>query len=385
MGNLKDKYAIVGIGETKFGKLPHMSSLALNLEASKKAIENAGLATSDIDGVISQSPYSEPNFMISLLIAQYLGISPLRYSATLDVGGAAPIIMAQHAAMAIEAGMCKAVICTFGENGRTVNPSYLIGRLKFGGEEFQLPYGAYGAPVGYAIAARRHMHEYGTTSEQLGWIAVITRKHACMNPSAALREPITIEDHQNSRWVVEPLRILDCCLVSDAGGAYVVTSAERAKDLWHHPIYIMGMGQAHPHKDHIEAATLTTMGAKLSGETAFKMAGITVKNVDVAEIYDCFTYTTLISLEGYGFCKIGEGGPYVEGGKRIEIGGDGVPVNTHGGLLSQAYLGGMLHITEAVMQLRGDAGERQVKDARIALVSGNGGILASHSTLILRK
>jgi acetyl-CoA acetyltransferase len=195
--------------------------------------------------------------------------------------------------------------------------------------------------------------------------------------------PITIEDHQSSRFVVEPLRLLDCCLVSDGGAAVVITSAERARNLRKPPVYIAGIGQSHPVTDIGQRYPITETGAKGSGEMAFRMAGIEPKDVDVAEIYDCFTITVLMTLEEYGFCKKGEGGAFVEGG-RIELGGE-LPVNTAGGLLSETGMPGMQLIVEAVRQLRGECGPRQVKDAKIAIVSNQGGIMTTHSTLILRR
>lgn len=380
--DLKDKCAIVGIGETKYGKLPGVSSMALKLEASKKAIEDAGMTKDDIDGVLTTQSLIDPTFMMPSVLAQYLGITPT-YLTEINVGGASPVAMACHAAAAISTGMCNNVLCVYGENFLTGFKTPRHGRLNWGGEDFEQPYGLIGAPGAYALAARRHMHEYGTTSEQFGAVAVAMRKHASLNPIAAMREPITLEDHQKSRMVTDPFRLLDCCLVSDGGAAVVVTSAERAKNLKHPPVYIMGTGQSHPFWQIAHAPDMTTTGAKNSGEMAFRMAGISPKDIGFAEIYDCFTFTALIQLEDYGFCKKGEGGSFVEGG-RIELGGQ-LPVNTHGGLLSEAHIEGMNHIIEAVKQLRGICGERQVKDAKIGLVSGNGGYLSTHATLILRK
>jgi acetyl-CoA acetyltransferase len=239
-------------------------------------------------------------------------------------------------------------------------------------------------PGHHALAAARHMHEFGTTSRQLGAIAVATRKHANMNPAATMySKPLTLEDHQKARWIVEPLRLPDCSLMTDGGAAFIVTSAERAMDLKQKPVYIMGMGMNHPHCSVMDAKTLTTLGGKVSSEIAYKMAGVGPKDMDFAQIYDCFTITTLITLEDYGFCPKGEGGRWVEGG-RIEVGGE-LPVNTHGGLLSHAHLEGITHVTEAVKQLRGGNVEpaRQVKDAKVGIVSGHGGYLSTHATLIL--
>ncbi len=227
------------------------------------------------------------------------------------------------------------------------------------------------------------MYEYGTTSEQLGAIAIACRKHASMNDNAQQRMPITMKDYLGSRMFADPFRLLDICQVTDGGAAVVVTSAERARDLKHAPVYISGMGNGHTGVGIGWFPSMTTTSARDSAKMAFEMAGVVPEDIDVAEIYDCFTYTVLVTLEDYGFCKKGEGGPFVEGG-RIELGAE-LPVNTHGGLLSQGHVDGMNHITEAVKQLRGDCGLRQVTGAEIAVVSGNGGDLSTHTTLILRR
>lgn len=382
--SMRGKHAIVGIGETRIGKVPGVSTLALHLEAVKAALEDAGLRNEQVDGLLTNQPMHDPMRSYGVVVAHAAGITP-RYTTDLALGGATPVAMAQHAAMAIEAGLADTVVCVHARNqaSKKLLP-HRGGELRDGWEDFEEPYGHNLAIANHAFAASRHMHEFGTTSKQLGAIAMATRKHANMNPTATMYgRPMTIEDHQNSRWLVEPLRLLDCCLMSDGGGAFVVTSAERARDLRKKPVYILGMGANNPHSTIYEAPTLTTLGGKVSSETAYRMAGLTPKDIDFAEIYDCFTITTLITLEDYGFCPKGEGGRWVEGG-RIEIGGE-LPVNTHGGLLSQAHIEGMLHITEAVKQLRGGEvePERQVANAKAGIVSGHGGNLATHATLIL--
>lgn len=373
--------AVVGIGETAVGKLPGSTPLSLNLEASVRAVEDAGLTLRDIDGVLTQQPYTDPIFMFSAWVADHLGIKP-RFTTDLNIGGATPCAMVIHASLAVRAGLCSTVLCTFGDNVRTAPETRRHGRYRMGVEDFAAPFGA-GAPVvAYALAARRHMHLYGTESRQLGCVAVAMRRHACLNPNAQMREPITLEDHQKSRFIAEPLRLLDCCLISDGGGAVVVTSLERARDLPRRPIRILGMGEFHTHRHVTSHEDLTEIGAGHSAKQAFGTAGLTPKDVDVAEIYDCFTSTVVMQLEAYGFCRKGEGGGFVEGG-RIELGGE-LPVNTHGGLLSQAHIDGMLHVVEGVRQLRGEAGDRQVPGAEVALVTGNGGpACATHATLIL--
>jgi acetyl-CoA acetyltransferase len=382
MGNLKGKYAIVGVGETPLGKLAGRSTTALHVEAIKNALADAGLKPSDVDGLLTNQPIHDPMRCYGVQVAYSAGIN-VNYTTDLALGGATPAAMAHHAAMAIEAGLCDTVVCVHARNQATKGGLPKRAEIRDGDEDFEEPYGMLGAVANHAFMASRHMYEFGTTSEQLGAIAVATRKHACLNANATMRKPITLDDHQNSRWIVEPLRLLDCSLVSDGGGAYIVTSAERARDLKNRPVYILGMGAHHPHSSLADAPTVTTLGGKKSSERAYGMAGLTPKDMDFAQIYDCFTITTLVTLEDYGFCPKGEGGSWVQGG-RIELGGE-LPVNTHGGLLSQAHIEGMLHVTEAVKQLQGGKvePERQVKDAKVGIVSGHGGSLVTHSTLIL--
>ena len=376
--SLKDKYCIVGTGMTRVGKVPGFTSFGFNLEAIKYAIEDAGLNKEEVDGVLTKAPTSNFSMLYSAKVAQFLGIKP-KVNLTIDAAGATNAMMVQYAMMAIDAGLCSTVVCSYGDNPRSGPPgTYARGRGS------DAAYGMFGAPSGYALVAQRHMQEYGTTSLQLGAISVACRKHACLNPDAQMyNRPIAIEDHQNSRFVVAPLRLLDCCLVSDGGAAVVVTSAERARNLRKRPVYIMGIGQTHPASDIGQRYPITETGAKGSGELAFGMAGIRPQDVDVAEIYDCFTITLLMTLEEYGFCRKGEGGSFVEGG-RIELGG-ALPVNTAGGLLSETGMPGMQLIVEAVRQLRGEGDARQVKDAEIAVVSNQGGIMTTHATLILRR
>jgi acetyl-CoA acetyltransferase len=247
------------------------------------------------------------------------------------------------------------------------------------GRGLDAAYGQFGVNAMYAMVARRHMHRFGTTNAQLGAIAVAERAWANRNPRAQFHDvPMTMDDYHQSRWVVEPFHLFDCCLVSNGGLAVIVTSAEHAHDCPQRPVFVSGFGQGHPGGD--PAETLTS-GAVLAKDTAFTMAGMTLADVDVVELYDCYTFTVLVTLEDYGFCKKGEGGPFVAGG-RIAPGGS-VPVNTGGGQLSSFYMWGMTPVSEAVIQLRGEGGARQIPNAQTALVSGNGGILSTHSTLIL--
>src|SRR3954453_18500798 len=319
MSNLRGKYAIVGAGETPVGKLGGKSTLALHQGAIKNALEDAGLTNKDVDGLLTNQPTDDPRRSYAVDVSHAVGIMPT-YLTDLALGGATPIAMVQHAAMAIEAGLANTVVCVHARvrASKALIPERVEGGD--GGEDFEEPYGLIGAVPTHAFAASRHMYEYGTTSEQFGAIAMATRKHACLNANPTMRKPITLEDHQNSRWIVEPLHLLDCSLQSDGGGAYVITSVERARQMKNRPVYILGMGAYHPMSNMAEAPTLTTLGGKRSSERAYQQAGLGPKDMDFAEIYDCFTITTLITLEDYGFCPKGEGGRWVEGG-RIEIGG----------------------------------------------------------------
>jgi acetyl-CoA acetyltransferase len=382
MGNLRGKYAIVGAGETPVGKLGGKSTLALHQWAIKNALEDAGLTNKDVDGLLTNQPTDDPRRSYAVDVSHAVGIMPT-YLTDLALGGATPIAMVQHAAMAIEAGLANTVVCV---HARVRASKALIPErveVRDGEEDFEEPYGLIGAVATHAFAASRHMYEYGTTSEQLGGIAMATRKHASLNANATMRKPITLEDHQNSRWIVEPLHLLDCSLQSDGGGAVVVTRAERAREMKNRPVYILGMGMHSPHATLAEAPTITTLGGKVSSGHAYEMAGLKPTDMQFAQIYDCFTITTLITLEDYSFCPKGEGGSWVQGG-RIEIGGE-LPVNTHGGLLSQAHIEGMLHVVEGIRQLQGGKvePERQVTDAKVGIVSGHGGCLNTHATLIL--
>jgi acetyl-CoA acetyltransferase len=386
MANLKDTCAIVGVGDTKFGAVPGVTDFGLIVEASKKAIEDAGLNKDEIDGLLAQQLYHNTAMWYTNWIGQRMGLK-LKYTTDIDLGGATPVSTVQLAVMAINAGLCNTVLCVYGESSRSWRPPKEMmarGRVWGGGNgEFEHPFGYLSPMHGYSLACKRHMYEYGTTSQQLGAIAIACRKHASMNENAQQRKPMTMDDYMNSPMFVEPFRLLDICQVTDGAAAVVVTSAERAKTLKKKPVYISGMGNYHPGYNIGWAPSMTTVGAKPSSEMAYKMAGMTPKDIDVAEIYDCFTYTVLVTLEDYGFCKKGEGGHFVENG-RIELGGE-LPVNTHGGLLSQGHIDGMNHITEAARQLRGECGIRQVKDAEVAIVSGNGGCFSTHSTIILRR
>lgn len=375
---LKDKYAIVGIGQSPIGKVPELSDYGLQLTAVKNALDDAGLKKQDIDGLITHSHLLGAVRVHHQRVAERLGINT-DFGLSVSSGGATSGLMVQVAVAAIEAGFCTTVLCVHGDKGRTRRAEDVHETVP----EYAPEYGMFGATAQHALGATRHMHDYGTTHDQLGAIAVAFRKHASLNPDAQMRDPITIEDYHRSRWVVWPFHLLDCCQVSDGAAALIVTSAERARNLRQPPVYVMGMGRANNSRGWIYGNHMIELAAKESGAKAFRMAGVTPADIDTAQIYDSYTYIVLATLEDYGFCKKGEGGAFVEGG-RLELGGS-LPTNTSGGMLSEGYVEGMLQIVEAARQLRGQAGPRQVPEAELAIVSGNGGNTVCHSTLILRR
>ena len=284
-------------------------------------------------------------------------------------------------------GQAEVILCCAGENRATgqTRDQAVAALAAVGHPYYEQPYGA-SIPSFYAMITRRHMHEYGTTREQLAQMAVTTRDHAVRHPNAHMTKPITVEEVINSKPIAEPLNILDCCLISDAGGAYIVTTAERAKDLKSDPVYLHGIGEYHTHEHLMCADSLTEFGALETGRRAYTMAGLGPEDMDFAELYDCFSVVPMIEMEELGLCERGGAGAMVEAGDtRI----DGrLPVNTHGGMLSHAHAGaagGLFGIIEAVRQLRGQEGERQVANHDVALVHNEGGILSSHCTMILGR
>jgi len=382
--SISGRIAIVGVGESEIGKVPHMTGLGLNAQAAKRALDDAGLRVSDIDGVLTAYSFTEPYFMLGSVLCEYLGLRP-RYNASMVVGGATPAVMLRHAAEAILAGSADTILVCAGENRATgqSRDSAISALLAVGHPYFEQPYGG-SIPGFYAMIAQRHMHVYGTMKEHLAHVAVNTRSHALLHPNAHMKTAITVKDVLSAKPIADPLGMLDCCLISDAGGAFIVTCTERARDLRSKPAYLLGIGEHHTHEHLMCAPSLTEFGTKESGKIAFEMAGVAPSDIDVAQLYDCFSIVPLIELEELGFCEPGEGGEFFAAG-HASIGGK-LPINTHGGMLSHAHAGaagGLFGIVEAVRQLRGGLGARQVKDAELALVHNEGGILSSHCTLIL--
>jgi acetyl-CoA acetyltransferase len=381
---LKNRVAIVGADETdSIGIVPNMTPIMMHAQAARNALRDAGIDKAQIDAVFT----ADPSPMSGVQLCEYLGIQPAYIDNTMT-GGSSFVIHVEHAAAAINAGICSVALITHGETGfsgrnRRGPRGGGFGDPSLPFAQFEMPFGVGGAPSAYCMAATRHMHEYGTTSEHLAEIAVATRKWAQLNPKAMMRDPLTIEDVLSSRWIAYPFHIYDCCLVTDAGGAVIVVGAERAREFRRKPIWVLGSGEATTHQSLLGMHDITRTPARYSGKRAFQMAGVTHADIDVVEVYDSFTYTALVTIEELGFCEKGEGGPFLAN-QRTAPGGD-FPMNTNGGGLSYTHPGmyGMFVLIEAVRQLRGECGERQVPDARVALVNGTGGTLSATGTLIL--
>ncbi|POM23906.1 thiolase [Actinomadura rubteroloni] len=376
--------AIAGLGMTELGKVYGRSPRRLAADAVRLAAADAGLDLADLDGlIVSHGLGGSPG----IELAETLGLRDLRLLTKMDSFGATAGAMVSYAAMSVLSGAATTVACVFAD--APLQPQQSSGSAYQRDAREWYGFGGMTAALGlrsvnayYALAAQRHMARYGTTSEQLGAIAVGTRQWAARNPLAQMREPITLADHQASRWVAEPLHLLDCCLVSNGAIAVIVTGADRAASLARPPVHLWGWGQGHPgHPRERGSGFGLTTGAAVSGPIAMKMAGVTVDDVDVCQLYDCYTYTVLVSLEDYGFCAKGEGGAFAASGALAP--GGSLPTNTGGGQLSGYYMWGMTPLSEAVIQARGDGGERQAPANDVLLVSGNGGILDHHSTLIL--
>jgi acetyl-CoA acetyltransferase len=376
--------AIVGLGLTEMGKVFGPTAQQFAAEAVRRAAADAALELSDIDGLLVSAGVTRE---VNLSLQVDLGLRDLRLLTQMQSFGSTAGAMVQYAALAVESGMADTVACVFADAPLTAERAagavYARRAESRGWAGLREASGVASPNAMYALAARRHMLAFGTTSEQLGAVAVAQRAWAAMNPLAEMREPITLADHQASRFVFEPFHLLDCCLVSNGGVAVIVTTSDRAASLAQPPVPVLGWGQAHPgnrwrRNDDFGLVS----GAVRSGPAALAMAGVAVEDVDVLELYDCYTYTVLLTLEDYGFCEKGEGGAFVSTPGVLGPGGS-LPLNTGGGQLSAYYMWGMTPLSEAIIQARGQAGERQVDRHDLVLVSGNGGFLDYHSTLVL--
>ncbi len=378
--------AISGVGQTSVGSLPDTGCMLLHAQAAKLALADAELARDEIDGVLCGYSLTEPHLMLCSYFCEYFGIRPL-FAAAIQVGGATACSMVAHAAALVRAGSCRHVLCVTGDARRTgMSRDAAVSALSdIGHPQFERPYGLT-IPAAYALIARRYMHENGTTEAQLAAIAVLHRKNAGRHPDSHMTAPLSLADAMNARTIASPLRLFDCCLISDGGAAVIVSEAAAARDCPRRPIHIAGIGQGFTHQHVIAAPSLTDFACKQSAQRAFAEAELGPADVDVAEIYDSFTITLVVELESMGFFARGEAGAAAAAGE-LDLNGR-LPCNTHGGLLSHGHsgaAGGMFHIVEAVRQLRHSAIGRQVPEAEVAFVHGDGGILSAHCSLVLRR
>lgn len=366
---------IAGVGHTRFGSHPGRSPTSMIVEAAAAALADAGVEKSVVDAVLVKPPTSNPEMMFQVGVSEALGIQP-KLNPNWNQGGAANAAMIGYAVMSIEAGLCDVALICFADNPKTGS------RAAYGGARGNdAVFGLFGTLGLYGMIARRHIAQYGTAYDHMGAVAVACRRHGAANPNAQLRKPLTLDEYRASKPLVAPFRREDACLVSDGGAALVVMSAKRAKELnVSRPVPILGFGQGQTAWDTHLRDDLTTTKATVSAKTAFDMAGLAPKDIDIAQLYDCFTIVPIMTLEDYGFCKKGEGGAFAADG-RLEIDGD-LPMNTAGGLLSETGMPGMQLIIEGVRQMRGQA-NLQAKRARNCIISNQGGVMQTHSTLIL--
>lgn len=370
---LRGAAAVTGVGLTDFGELPGRSHLEIMAEAVHHAVNDAGIQLHDIDGVFG-SNFADA--LPALNILEYLGLKPKFMDGT-NIGGSSFSNSVQSAALALKAGIIDTALIAYGSNVRTGTR-----RGGMAGNRFEGVYKPRNPITPYALAASRHMYEFGTTREHLAHVAVSARQWAQKNPKAYMRDPLTIEEVLNSRMVVDPFTVRDCCLVVDGGAAIIMKRADEATDAPNPPVYMLGVGAAAWHNQIACMPDITVTAVADAAPRAYAMSGITVDDVDVVEVYDAFTINTILFLEDLGFCKKGEGGPFVAEG-HIAPGGK-LPLNTNGGGLSCVHPGmySMFPMIEAVEQLRGQAGERQIEGAEIALTNGNGGVLSSQVTIV---
>ena len=375
--SLRGNCAIVGTAESDLGVVaPGMSPTDLMAQATVRALDDCGLTLGDVDAVFCANAQSR---MAAMSLCEYLGVQPKYFDST-QIGGSSFMAHVAHVQAAIEAGQCEVAIVCYGSTQRSVGRSTASAREL---NPYEDPYRPMMPVSANALAASRHMHQYGTTRENLAEVAVAARQWAKLNPKAFRRDDLSIDDVLNAPRVSHPFTVRDCCLVTDGGGAIVLTSAARAKDLKHKPVWVLGTGECISHNMITAMPELTVTGAAISGPIAFAEAGVKAADIDVLELYDAFTYNTMVFLEDLGYCAKGEGGELVSGG-RIAPGGE-LAVNTNGGGLSYCHPGmyGLFLLIEAARQIQGVCGERQIDDVNLALAHGNGGVLSSQCTVIL--
>ncbi|GAA1869973.1 thiolase family protein [Asanoa iriomotensis] len=380
---MRGAVAIVGIGETPVGKVPDRSSTQLHADAIESAVRDAGLTLADIDLLMTGNSRPRPYLYHAEMVAEYLGIRPA-HCLTVNTGGSTSAALIQYAAAMIVTGQAEVAVIAKADNLATGmgRQATIESMATIGHPEFEAPTGLL-IPALYALVAARYYHRYAIKPEHVAEVAVVDRAHAALHPTAQFRKPLTVDDVLGSRLIADPLHMLECAAVSDGGAAFVITSAARARDLRQPPVYLLGMGESHPFEHVSQAAELSETGAADSGRAAFAAAGCRHEDIDVAMVYDAFSFIQPMQLEDLGFCAKGEGGEFVAAG-HTRLGGR-LPTNTHGGVLSHSHAGkpsSLFMVTEAVHQLRGMAGDRQVPGARTALVHTEGGILASHCTAI---
>jgi acetyl-CoA acetyltransferase len=375
-GLRRGRIAVVGAAESDLGAVaPHTTPIDLMAQATRRALDDCGLALSDVDGIFAATTQAR---FAPMMLAEYLGVSPRYFDGT-QIGGSSPMSHVAHAMAAIELGLCEVALVAYGSTQR------LVSRAAASPPDFN-PYETPFRPIlptsAYAMAAARHMHEFGTTREQLAEVAVAARQWALMNPVAWEKEPLTVEQVLGARMVSSPLTVRDICLVTDGGGALILTSAERARSLKQTPVYVLGVGEALAHGSISNMVDLTVTAARDSGKAAYAMAGLGPADVGMASLYDAFTITPILFLEDLGFCPKGEGGRFVADGG-IAPGGH-FPVNTNGGGLSYCHPGmyGLLAMLEAIRQIRGECGPRTVPNCEVTLAHGNGVALSSQCTVI---
>ena len=379
------KAIISGVHDTQVGSLPDSTCMSLHAEATLGALADAGLKLSDIDGLLTAYSFASPQLMLGGVFGEYIGLRP-KVNASISMGGMTAGLLVQHAASLVRAGICRHVLCVTGDNRLTgMGEKVQAALADVGHPQYEQPYGM-SVPAAFAQAAQVYMHEGWLTHEHMAAVAVNQRANAALHPQSHMKKPITMDDVRNSKMVASPLRMLDCCLVSDGGAAVIVSASETARDRPKRAIELLGIGEGHTHEHIFAAPSLIDFGCTESAATALAQAGLGHADVDSLHIYDCFTSTLLICLEGMGFYERGAAGPAALAGE-FAIGGR-LPVNTNGGLLSygsSGAAGGMFHVVEAVRQLRGECGPRQVKDAEVALAHTLGGIFSGHCSIVMGR